>query len=185
MDFQLNTRRKEVLACPAGHAPTRHGERESSDAHNPRRARFAFFSAEVCSSCPQLNRCPVRQPNNSRSHDYRLELSDDLIARDRRWSEQSSEHWRTRYRVRSGVEATMSELKRGHGLGRLRVRGLARVCIQVALKATACNVKRWLRALAALVLGLLSAWLQLFSPWARIGGARSQAFLGGRSLLAT
>jgi hypothetical protein len=184
-DFQLNPRRNEVLSRPTGHVPTRHGERESSDSHHPRRARFAFFSAEICSSCPQLSRCPVRQPNNTRSHDYRLELSNELLARDRRWTEQTTEHWKSRYRVRSGVEATMSELKRGHGLGRLRVRGLARVCIQVALKATACNVKRWLRAFAALVLGLLMTCFHLLTPWTRTGKSGSYAFLGSRSLSAT
>ncbi len=31
-------------------------------------------------------------------------------------------------------------------LGRLRVRRMVRVTIQVALKSTACNIKRWLRA---------------------------------------
>ena len=40
----------------------------------------------------------------------------------------------------------MSELKRAHGLGRLRVRRKNRVRLQVAFKATACNIKRWAAA---------------------------------------
>ena len=41
------------------------------------------------------------------------------------------------------------ELKRAHGLGRLRVRGGLAVRLAVFLKTTACNVKRMVRALDA------------------------------------
>ncbi|MCU0913545.1 MAG: transposase [Planctomycetes bacterium] len=41
--------------------------------------------------------------------------------------EQQKEVFRTRYRRRSGIESTNSGLKRRTGLGRLRVRGRARV----------------------------------------------------------
>jgi hypothetical protein len=52
----------------------------------------------------------------------------------------------------------MSELKRGHGAGRLRVRRMAQVLLQIAFKASACNVKRWLRACAAALRALLTAY---------------------------
>lgn len=55
--------------------------------------------------------------------------------------------FRPRYKIRAGIEGTLSELKRAHGLGRLRVRGRPRVLLAVYLKATACNLKRMLRAL--------------------------------------
>ena len=63
---------------------------------------------------------------------------------------QQTTEWKDRYRIRSGIEATNSELKRAHGIGRLKVRRLPRVCLAVALKVTACNIKRWARALSAL-----------------------------------
>jgi len=47
-----------------------------------------------------------------------------------------------RYATRAGIEATNSELKRAHGIGRLRVRRAARVVLAVHLKAAACNMKR-------------------------------------------
>ena len=50
------------------------------------------------------------------------------------------------YKIRSGIEATNSELKRSHGLGKLRVRRAAKVCFAVACKVIACNIKRWARA---------------------------------------
>ena len=51
-----------------------------------------------------------------------------------------------RYAVRAGIEGTNSELKRAHGLGRLRVRGGPRVRLAVYLKVLACNIKRMVRA---------------------------------------
>jgi hypothetical protein len=44
------------------------------------------------------------------------------------------------YAVRAGIEATNSELKRAHGLGRLRVRGGLRVTLAANLKGLACNL---------------------------------------------
>jgi len=157
-DFGIDPSTQRVVRCPAGEAPTRHGERESSDSMQRRRALFAFFDADTCNACPMRPRCPVRQPNNAHSHEYRLELSPEMLARDARWAEQQTEPWKARYSIRAGVEATMSELKRGHGLGHLRVRTHARVQIQVAFKATACNIKRWIRASAAALRALWPAF---------------------------
>ena len=61
-------------------------------------------------------------------------------------AEQADEKWWERYSIRAGAEATMSEMKRGHGMGKLRVRRMPRVRLAVCLKNTACNVKRWLSA---------------------------------------
>ena len=77
-----------------------------------------------------------------------MEVGTHLIARDKALAEQDHDGWWERYSIRAGVEATMSELKRGHGLGKLRVRRMPRVRLAVGLKITACNVKRWLRSLA-------------------------------------
>lgn len=47
-----------------------------------------------------------------------------------------------RYAIRAGIEGTNSEYKRGHGGGRLRVRGGPRVKLAVHFKAAALNLKR-------------------------------------------
>jgi hypothetical protein len=75
-------------------------------------------------------------------------MLDRLIARDQAHGRQQTEQWRTDYCIRSGIEATNSELKRAHGLGKLRVRRMPRVLLAVSCKLTACNIKRWLRAIA-------------------------------------
>ena len=46
------------------------------------------------------------------------------------------------YALRSGIEGTNSELKRGAGLGELRVRGGKRVELAVYFKVAGCNLKR-------------------------------------------
>jgi hypothetical protein len=144
-DFEI-TSDEMVLRCPAGHAPTRHGLRQTEQETSSEQVTYAFFDATTCQDCPARARCPVRTPNHAKARVTRLELSPQLIARDRRWAEQHTEAWRATYALRSGIESTMHELKKGHGFGRLRVRGKARSLLQVALKTTACNIKRWARA---------------------------------------
>ena len=65
------------------------------------------------------------------------------------YSNQQTAEWKEQYKIRSGVEATMSELKRRHGMGKLRVRRAAKVCFAVACKVITCNIKRWAKALSA------------------------------------
>ena len=62
------------------------------------------------------------------------------------YSNQQTTEWKQQYSIRSGVEATMSELKRRHGMGKLRVRRAAKVCFAVACKVIACNIKLWAKA---------------------------------------
>ncbi|MDH5666331.1 MAG: transposase [Nitrosopumilus sp.] len=148
MDFERNAQ-GEVIGCPEGYRPTRVAARASSDSESPRRSLHVFFDAAHCDPCPRKARCPVRTPNNARSKSYRLDVGKELMARDERWVQQQTQAWKRRYRIRAGIEATVSELKRAHGLGQLRVRTIARVRLQTAFKVTACNIKRWARAVAA------------------------------------
>jgi Transposase DDE domain len=46
---------------------------------------------------------------------------------------------------RNGIEGSISELVRGHGLRRARYKGFAKVDLQNQLVAAACNIKRWLQ----------------------------------------
>ena len=101
-----------------------------------------------------LDQCPVRAPNH-RSRgckprdtvgDFRLEITPEIRLRDQMYSNQKTDEWKDRYKIRSGIEATNSELKRSHGLGKLRVRRAAKVYFAVACKVIACNIKRWAKA---------------------------------------
>ena len=61
----------------------------------------------------------------------------------RRRVEQETPEFKERYKIRSGIEATNSELKRSHRLGKLRVRRRPRVGLSARLKVLALNLKRY------------------------------------------
>jgi hypothetical protein len=82
--------------------------------------------------------------------DFRLEITPEIRLRDQMYSNQQTTEWKDRYKIRSGIEATNSELKRSHGIGKLRVRRAVKVCFAVACKVIACNIKRWAKAHPAL-----------------------------------
>ena len=59
----------------------------------------------------------------------------------------------------------MSELKRAHGMGKLRVRRLPQVRFSVASKVAACNIKRWLRAMATSAHPILGPLIAIFGAF--------------------
>lgn len=128
--------------------------------HNNTKGRslHAIFDGDICRKCSILHNCPVRAPNHRARGckprdtvgNFRLEITPELRLRDQMYSNQQTTEWKKQYGIRSGVEATMSELKRRHGMGKLRVRRAVKVCFAVACKVIACNIKRWAKALSAL-----------------------------------
>ena len=142
--------------CPMGHRPIHH--RILSGNNTTRRSLHAIFDGDICRSCKMLDQCPVRAPNHRNRGcqardtvgDFRLEITPEIRLRDEMYSIQQTTEWKDRYKIRSGIEATNSELKRSHGLGKLRVRRAAKVCFAVACKVIACNIKRWAKAHIAL-----------------------------------
>ncbi|MHB9133727.1 MAG: transposase [Armatimonadota bacterium] len=124
------------------------------------------FAAAACAGCPRATDCPtVARRDGSRQYQVTEETA---VKQWRRWWETTPDY-QEHYRWRAGIEATNSELKRAHGLGRLRVRGRGRVQVAVCLKALGCNVKRALRhwqrqaaprqALSGAVTGLVGRYL--------------------------
>ena len=126
--------------------------------HNNKKGKslHAVFDGDTCRQCSLLDRCPVRAPNHRSKGckpcdtvgDFRIEITPEIRLRDHMYSIQQTTEWKDRYRIRSGIEATNSELKRSHGLGKLRVRRAPKVCFAVACKVIACNIKRWAKAQA-------------------------------------
>jgi len=142
----------QVTRCPAGHCPIDH--RILSNGTEP--TSHAVFNGDICRNCALLDTCPVRAPNHRPAGasardtvgNFRLEVTAELRLRDEMYAQQQTPQWKERYKIRSGVEATMSELKGCHGLAKLRVRGLPRVRLAVVCKLIACNIRRWARAKA-------------------------------------
>lgn len=154
--FSFDQETGRCTGCPAGHEPLRHAKRTTGKNHPA--TVHAYFDGDKCRACELRPQCIVRKPNNGKKGNFHMEVEAHLVARDRNLAAQREDGWWEGYSIRAGVEATMSELKRGHGLGKLRVRRMPRVCLAVAMKVTACNIKRWLRA---------SARAQRTAQWAR------------------
>lgn len=141
-----------VVQCPQGHKPVDHRRRSSNNKKGS--ALHAIFNGDVCRACSKLRQCPVRGPNNrqrgcdlrNRKGQFRLEITAKLRLRDQMYADQQTDAWKKRYKIRSGIEATMSELKRSHGIGKLRVRRASKVSFAVVCKVIACNIKRWAKA---------------------------------------
>ncbi len=159
-----------VTKCPMGHKPIDH--RILSGNNTTRRSLHAIFDGDICRSCKMLERCPVRTPNHrdrgcqarDTEGDFRLEITPEIRLRDKMYSDQQTTEWKDRYRIRAGIEATNSELKRSHGIGKLRVRRAPRVCFAIACKVIACNIKRWVKAHSALGEALYRFLLSLWPP---------------------
>ena len=120
-----------ITACPQGHAPvkTRSGKKQKHG---------VAFSSEHCNVCPCKGQCPVKA--GKKNHYLHYDIKAMRIA-NRRAMEYSPE-FKEKYRWRSGIEATFSEMDKKTGVKRLRVRGLSAVSYFARLKAIAVNIFR-------------------------------------------
>jgi transposase len=138
-DFQIDRAARQAV-CPAGQTATKWAVRTERDGSQSIQIRFP---AAICNACPLRPQCTTSTSgrNLSLSEHY-----DRLVARR---AEAQTPPFRAKLRTRAGIEATLSELVRSHGLRRHRYRGDAKRHFEHLLKAAACNLKRLARALAA------------------------------------
>ena len=136
-DFTLD-RDAQQATCPAGQISSKWGVRTERDGSRSIQIRFP---AAACNACPLRPQCTTGAEgrNLSASEHY-----DRLVARR---AEARTPAFRAKLRTRAGIEATLSELVRAHGLRRHRYRGNAKRHFEHLLKAAACNLKRLARAL--------------------------------------
>ncbi|MSP39870.1 MAG: IS1182 family transposase [Deltaproteobacteria bacterium] len=96
-----------------------------------------------CDGCPVQKQC-THSKNGRRT--LVVGLRHDLVERRRREMKQSG--FSKSMHPRNGIEATHSELLRGHGMRQTKYRGLNRVGLSNYFMGAACNVKRYLSLLA-------------------------------------
>jgi hypothetical protein len=138
-DFEIDPKGEKRTRCPAGCEAV-------SEKRDPETGKVrAFFDGEGCEACPHRDTCPAKPLRGGRRV-LRTTVHAAALAKRRRY--ERTKEFKKRYAMRAGIEATNSELKRKHGLGRLRIRGFLRVRLAVHLKALACNVKRMVKYLA-------------------------------------
>jgi hypothetical protein len=139
-DFELDATGDKVLRCPVGEAPVEH--RTTSKG----KVRLAVFAAERCSACPLRGQCPTVKRGDTRV----LRFTKPEAAVAQRRVEQETSAFKEAHKIRSGIEATNSELKRCHGLAKLAVRRRPRVNLSVRLKVLALNIKRYMTHLVGI-----------------------------------
>jgi hypothetical protein len=152
------TRAGKILACPQGHAPIKVKQGKKGIAS-------VAFASEHCTVCPLHDRCPVKA--GRKRHYLRCDRKALRIA-GRRAREHTPE-FKDKYRWRSGIESSFSEMDKKTGVKRLRVRGLSAVGYCARLKAIGVNlfraakVKRALDTLSAAPGTLASAFCSIVS----------------------
>jgi hypothetical protein len=130
LDFEKNDG-GQIIACPTGQKaktikPVKGGGFRSC------------FDCSVCKACPSKGSCPVKVGK------FKASIScneKQLMIAERRKQVETPE-FKAKYRMRSGIEATNSLLKRRYGLKRLRVRGMKAVQMAVKFKALALSIGR-------------------------------------------
>ncbi|HWH70996.1 MAG TPA: transposase, partial [Candidatus Sulfotelmatobacter sp.] len=133
--FDIHVEERRAV-CPAGH-PSTLCSRMTNKKNGEVKYRFGWSAP--CAGCALRAQC--LQPKQRRR---RLEVGEHHSLVQARRREQKTESFQEDYHRRNGIEGTISELKRGHGLGKARYRGLAKTGLQNYFTGAACNVKRWI-----------------------------------------
>lgn len=127
----------ERVTCPNGVTSTQWHHRHSQQGLPVIRVRF---SPTDCRPCPHLRDC-VNSPNAER-RTLNLRHRDEYEAVHVARAEQRTDAWKDRYKIRAGVEGTVSQGVGRCGLRRSRYRGLAKTSLQHQLTGAAINLAR-------------------------------------------
>jgi hypothetical protein len=122
----------------AGHKPAKMlADTTYSGADNA--AQAALHGVDLMAPCPAKGK-----PDPQKTYPAPAPHCPTIKKEAAEWLKQqeASPSFKKDYALRSGIEGTNSEWKRGQGAGRLRVRGGKRVELVVHFKAAACNLKR-------------------------------------------
>ena len=136
-DFETSEGCTQVVSCIRGHAPLECKIVERG------KVVEAVFSREHCLLCEFLPICPVTR---IRGGDYRLKYKRKDMVSSKRRVQQETHDFKERYKIRSGIEATISEADRVTGFKRSWTRGKKRVTLSVFMKALAINIKRFVQS---------------------------------------
>jgi len=139
----------QCVVCPAGQVP--------------HRSHYDHFSGqikvlqhpEICQACPLSKRCPRKWESGFSV----VTINPKQVRLIERRRHEQTDDFKNKYRVRSGIESTNSLLKRGTGLGRLRVRGRKAVFMSILLKVAGWNVLRAAKALCKATKSSIFRWI--------------------------
>ena len=154
---------KQQVRCLQGHlsqnwCPGRHNRGEE--------VIRVSFSAVLCQACPVKEFCTKREKGKGRI----VTLSPQAISKTRlsRQTQQGIPAFQQRYALRAGIEGTLSEGIRRHGLRRARYRGQPKTQLQAQAIAAAINMVRIRQMLQRMALGLSPRPKRPLSPFAQL-----------------
>jgi hypothetical protein len=137
--FYVDVEKREAV-CPQGNQSTQWSRIRDSYMGTE---YYRIEWASQCDSCPVKRQC-TRSKNGRRL--LVVGLRHDLVQTRR--AEMREIQFSKKMHPRNGIEGTLSELVRGHGLRQTKYRGLKRVSLSHYLMGAACNIKRYLNSLA-------------------------------------
>jgi len=134
---------QQVAQCPGGQTSRTWSVRQNQygatifDIH---------FAAAGCQSCDLKRRCMPTKQIITQGRALKIKPSHEQVKQRRQ--EQQTQTFKEVYRRRAGIEASLSEMIRAHGLRRARYCGRPKIHLQHLWIATATNLKRAARWLA-------------------------------------
>ncbi len=127
----------ERVTCPNGVTSTQWHHRHSQQGLPVIRVRF---SPADCRSCPSLRDCVSSPKAERREITLRQRAEHEAVQAAR--TSQQTDSWKDRYKIRAGVEGTISQGVGRCGLRRSRYHGLAKSSLQHQLTGAALNLAR-------------------------------------------
>jgi transposase len=127
----------QQVTCPNGVTSTQWHQRRTEDGLPTIRVRF---SPADCRTCPALRAC-VNSPKAER-REINIKPREEYEALHNARKLQQTDEWKARYKIRAGVEGTISQAVNACGLRRSRYRGLAKTSLQHQLTGAALNLVR-------------------------------------------
>jgi len=159
--FELDWEKREAI-CPQGHTSRRWNAKKGNRSED---AFHVFFAPVHCQVCPVKTVC-TKSEKGGRT--LTLYPQDIYEAMDERRAEQSGEAFQKRYAARSGIEGTLSEGVRAHGMRRSRYQGMEKTHLQMVSIAVAINVVRIHQMLEREKMGLPPRRVRKRSSFARL-----------------
>lgn len=134
----------QTANCPGGHRSFEWWEQKHHRNGTP--VIKVFFPAEHCRPCPKQTQC-TKPPSGRRGRGLTFLPRERYEALEEARRAQDTDEWKERYKVRAGVEGTVSQAVRVTGIRRTRYRNLPATRLGHVFAATAINIvrlDRWL-----------------------------------------
>ncbi len=151
---------KKQVTCPHGNTSSRWSENAKDSTGNA--VIHVAFATSICGACSARAAC-TRSKQGGRAMQFLPRAQYEALQRAR--AEHNDDAFKRRYRIRLGIEGTISQAVRAFELREARYLGLAKTQLQAIALATAINLSRFWDYLCGIGLGQAR-----LSPFAALAG---------------